>query len=212
MSLAQRGFAVVNFTYRLAPEFQFPASLEDTNTVFRWVLNHAEEYGFDTKHVFAVGDSAGAHILGVYSNLCTNQSYAKEYPFSAPVGFAPTAIGLHCGCYQITFDKSTDGSTKALMAEVLPQKGSEEELKRINVVTHITSNFPPTFLMTCTDDFLIAEAVPLAEKLMKCSVPFRYQFYASKAYPLHHVFHCNLRLKEAAKCNDDVCNFFRTFL
>ena len=41
MSLAQRGFAVVNFTYRLAPEFQFPASLEDTNLVFTWEIGRA---------------------------------------------------------------------------------------------------------------------------------------------------------------------------
>ena len=38
MDLAKRGFAVVNFTYRLAPEAKFPASLEDTNDVFCWVL------------------------------------------------------------------------------------------------------------------------------------------------------------------------------
>lgn len=63
MSLAKRGFAVVNFSYRLAPEIKFPASLEDTNLVFTWVLEQAEQYGFDTRYVFAVGDSAGGHNL-----------------------------------------------------------------------------------------------------------------------------------------------------
>ena len=72
MDLAQRGFAVVNFSYRLAPENKFPAALEDTNTVFAWVLEHAEQYGFDSEHVFAVGDSAGAHMLGLYAAMCTN--------------------------------------------------------------------------------------------------------------------------------------------
>ena len=37
MSLAQMGFAVVNFNYRLAPENKFPSSVEDTNSVFNWI-------------------------------------------------------------------------------------------------------------------------------------------------------------------------------
>ena len=73
MSLAERGFAVVNFSYRLAPENKFPAPLEDTCAVFAWVLAHAEEYHFDVKNVFAVGDSAGAHTLELFAALCTNR-------------------------------------------------------------------------------------------------------------------------------------------
>ena len=44
MSLAQRGFAVVNFTYRLAPEYQFPAPVEDTNSVFAWILDNKDKF------------------------------------------------------------------------------------------------------------------------------------------------------------------------
>ena len=93
MDLACRGFAVVNFTYRLAPEYKFPAALEDTNQVFAWVLDHAEEYGFDRTRVFGVGDSAGAHNLGLYAAVCTNPEYAAKYPFQPPEGFVPTANG-----------------------------------------------------------------------------------------------------------------------
>ena len=45
MSLAQRGFAVVNFTYRLAPESKFPAQLEDVNLVCKWVMKRAGSKG-----------------------------------------------------------------------------------------------------------------------------------------------------------------------
>lgn len=55
MSLAQQGFAVVNFSYRLASKYKFPAPLEDTNRVFVWLLAHAVRYGFDTHNVFCVG-------------------------------------------------------------------------------------------------------------------------------------------------------------
>lgn len=65
MSLVQHGFTVVNFTYRLSPEFKFPAAIEDANSVFAWLLDNADKYAFDTNNIFAVGDSAGAHQLGL---------------------------------------------------------------------------------------------------------------------------------------------------
>ncbi len=88
MSLVQHGFAVVNFTYRLAPEHKFPAAIEDINAVFKFVLENNEKYGFDTEHIFAVGDSAGAHQLGLYAVICTNPEYAKRFDFAPPKGFA----------------------------------------------------------------------------------------------------------------------------
>ena len=47
MRLAQRGFAVVNFSYRLAPEKKFPTSMFDTEKVFQFVADNADKYGFD---------------------------------------------------------------------------------------------------------------------------------------------------------------------
>ena len=36
-SLAQRGFTVINFNYRLAPKYHFPAPLEDLTSVIKWI-------------------------------------------------------------------------------------------------------------------------------------------------------------------------------
>lgn len=212
MSLAQRGFAVVNFTYRLAPEYQYPAALEDTNLVFTWVLAHGEEYGFDTKHIFAVGDSAGGHYLGLYALICTNPEYAAEYPFRVPEGFAPTAIALNCGVYAIGLGKDHSGElNRLLMADLLPGKGTERELELISVPDHVTKRYPPTFLMTCTGDFLKQQAPILAAKLMEHDVPFVYRYYGDAEHELGHVFHCNMKMEDARFCNDEECDFFRRF-
>lgn len=213
MSLAQRGFAVVNFTYRLAPEYKFPAPLEDTNLVFAWALKHAEEYGFDTEHIFAVGDSAGAHILGLYTAICTNPEYAAEYGFKAPDGFAPTAIALNCGKYEISLaGSSTDEQTKLLMLDFLPERGSAKEHELINVTNHVTKRYPPTFIMTATGDFLKEQAPIMASKLNSCNVPFAYRLYGDCEHELGHVFHCDMRSEDARLCNDAECNFFREFI
>lgn len=210
MNLAQRGFAVVNFTYRLAPENKFPAPLEDTNSVFTWVLSNAEAYGFDPQHIFAVGDSAGAHNLGLYTAICTDPSYAAEYPFQPPEGFCPTAIALNCGTYQI--DTGKQSLTNALMADYLPEKGSPGELELIDISRHVNGAFPPTFFMTCTDDFLKDQAPVLAAKLLAADVPFICRYYGDRENRLPHVFHCNIRSADAKLCNDEECEFFRKFL
>jgi acetyl esterase/lipase len=211
MSLAQRGFAVVNFTYRLAPEFQFPAPLEDTNLVFTWVLDHAQEYGFDSRYVFGVGDSAGGNLLGLYAGLCTNPEYAKNFSFRSPEGFAPTAIALNCGCYIIEM-KDPEDLTAKLMQDYLPDKGSQKEIEQVNVLNHITPDFPPVFFMTATGDMLQEHAFMLAKKVWENKIPFIFRFYGDKDHELGHVFHCNIKLEAAAFCNDEECDFFRGFM
>ena len=211
MNLAQRGFAVVNFTYRLAPEFQYPASLEDTNLVFTWVLANSEKYGFDTDNIYAVGDSAGAHNLGLYTAICTNEEYAKKYSFKVPKDFVPKAVALNCGAYRISLDDSVDDLTKALMSDFLPEKGTIEELNLIDVVKHVTKDFPPVFLMTATGDFLLNQAPILMNQLMDKEVPFVFRFYGNATYQLGHVFQLNMKMEEAHQCNYEECKFFMSF-
>ena len=42
--LASKGFAVVNFNYRLAPKYKFPAPLEDLERVILWLLKNEKDY------------------------------------------------------------------------------------------------------------------------------------------------------------------------
>ena len=209
MSLARYGFAVVNYSYRLAPKNKFPASLEDTNSVFRWVLFNADKYGFDTAYIFAVGDSAGAHNLGLYSCICTNPEFAREFPFSVPEDFVPTAIALNCGVYRV--DTSKKDLTTHLMADYLPEKGSADEIRKICVIDHLTAEFPPSFVMTCEGDFLAEAAPPMVDALKALNVPVEYHYYGDAGNVLGHVFHCNIRLPDAQQCNRDECDWFKTF-
>ena len=210
MDLSQRGFAVVNFSYRLAPENKFPASMEDVNAVFRWTLDHAEEYGFDARRIYAVGDSAGAHQLALYCCICADPTYAAKYPFCTPAGFLPAAVALNCGAYGMSGPSAEARSP--LMAEYLPGGGTEEELALIDVLRHIPEGFPPVFIMTAMGDFLKDQARELAAVLAEKQTPFMYRLYGSKAEPLGHVFHCDIRSRAAKLCNDETCAFFSRIL
>lgn len=98
------------------------------------------------------------------------------------------------------------------MADFLPDKGTEDELRQISVAEHVTPAFPPTFLMTAEGDFLAEHAPPFAEILRDNGVQTEYRYYGDSTHALGHVFHCNIRLPEALICNQDECAFFRSFL
>lgn len=208
MSLAQRGFAVVNFSYRLAPEWKFPAQLEDVHLAFEWTREHAEEYGFDLDNLFAVGDSAGAHLLGLYCNACTNPEYAAQFSFARAFGPGPKAVSLACGVYTIEDDGESDQHL-ALMRDLLAGKVDEEALAGVDVRRYLTSRFPPAFAFTCNGDFLQKQADMLQQTLRERGVVHLLRFYAAPDKTLGHVFHLNVRLKEAVLCNDEQCAFFR---
>lgn len=211
MSLAQRGFAVVNFTYRLAPEYRYPACVEDTNKVAKWVLKNDEEYGFDLNNIFAVGDSAGGQILSVYSAMLTNPKFAEEYGLKLPKKFRFNAIGLNCGRYKGD-PKEAESLSNSLMGEVLPADWSGKDLYKLDCAGHVTPDFPPCFLMTSVGDMLKDQPEKLIPDLIRNDVPFTFRFYGDKNNKLGHVFHCNMRSADAAMCNDEECEFFRKYM
>ena len=211
MNLAQRGFAVVNFTYRLAPEYRYPACVEDTNKVVKWVLKHDEEYGFDLNNVFAVGDSAGGQILSVYSAMLTNPEFAEEYGLKLPKKFRFNAIGLNCGRYRGD-PQDAKSLSNSLMGEVLPADWSADDLDKFDCAGHVTADFPPCFLMTSVGDMLKDQPEKLIPDLIRNDVPFTFRFYGDKKNRLGHVFHCNIKTAAAALCNDEECDFFRKYM
>ena len=207
MSLAQHGFAVVNFSYRLAPKHKHPTPLIDTNKLFHWVLSHADEYGFDVDNIFAVGDSVGANIAGLFCCLCNDPEYAKRIGVEPPKGFLPKALGLNCGLYWMEREK-VDVLMDNLAAEYFPEGGTDEEYAEIDLGAHLDDRFPPSFIATALGDFLATQAKPFYDRLRSLGIDAEYHCYGNEENPLKHVFHVDMNLSQAYICNADECSFF----
>ncbi len=208
MDLATRGFAVVNFTYRLSPEHKFPCHLEDTALAFRWVRQHHAQYGMDPKNVFAVGDSAGGHLLALYCCLCVNPACASAYPFHTPDALLPRAVALNCGVYDFLAVKNANSNTLQLIKDVLGHPASDAELQTLSPLYHVAAGFPPSYIMTANEDFLKDQSLPLMQALEALQVPCAYRCYGDDDTKLGHVFHLDIRHSQAIACNDAQCAFF----
>lgn len=206
MDLAKRGFVVVNFNYRLAPKHKFPAQLEDINLVIKWLYQHDKVYHMDNKHLYLVGDSAGAHLTSLYTSFLCHKDYQKQFTFKPPKGFKPTAIALNCGIYDIDH---LQAHTRYLLRDLLGRR-FKKDLHLINPVDYVTKDFPPVYLMTSHDDFLVDQAPFMQQQLTAHHVQHVYKVYGDDNDKLYHVFHVDIKTASAAKANDDECQFFKT--
>ena len=205
--MCKRGFAVINFSYRLAPEYHFPAPLEDLSLVITWMYKKAAFFNLDMNAIFMVGDSAGAHILGNYMNLLHHKEAQDRMGVNVEERFQPLAIALMCGCYNIE-DPSIRTSSELI--EGLFKK--DDDISQYNVITHITSSFPPVFMMTSHKDFLKSQSLALEEALIEHDIPFTFKYYVGTSEPLYHCFHLDVKKKESHQVTDEMAHYFKKFL
>jgi len=204
--LARRGFAVVNFNYRLAPAARFPAPLEDTNAVLCWLVKNADRYHLDPENLFLLGDSAGAQLCSQYAAIYSNPDYARLFSFCVP-DVRIRAIGLNCGMYEIA-----NTGHKGLMRDYLGKKIAPTD-PRLAVLPRITPDYPPAHITTACNDFLRENAQPMYEHLTSIGIDAQIKCYGTPEQKhIAHVFHVDIRNPEATECNNDQCAFFRKYL
>ncbi len=209
MDLAKRGFTVVNFNYRLAPKWKFPAPLEDTNAVMTWLWENAAWYHVDPAHVFLIGDSAGAQLASQYAAIWANPEYARLFSFRVPE-VTIRALGLNCGLYDMA--KQAAAPRSGLALDYLGRKLPEDD-PRLDVLGAICAGYPPAHITTACHDFLRENAQPMRDFLSSKGICATVKCYGSSDKPnVAHVFHVNIALEEATQCNDDQCEFFRKYL
>lgn len=205
MSLAQRGFTVVNFNYPLAPESPFPAAIESINNMFTWIEKHGEEYFIDLDKLFIVADSAGAQLASHYLAILNSEEFQFLYSFKIPKKINIKAVALNCGIYDIVNAKRD----KLLNWYLCNEKNTD----KVNTMKYLNGDFPPSFIMTSTKDFLKEKAKPFKDVLEKLGVECVMKVYGDNdKNQLNHVFHVNIKDINAKMCNDDECNFFNSFL
>ena len=209
MDMAARGFAFVNFNYRLAPKWKFPAPLADTNAVLEWICKNSQRYYLDPQRIILVGDSAGAQIASQYAAILTNPAYAAHFHLKLPK-VRVCALGLNCGLYDVS--EQAAPPRRGLALDYLGKDISPSD-PRLQVLEAITDNYPPTFLTTAHHDFLRKNAQPMYEHLTAKGVCCQWKCYGSaEDKTVGHVFHINIILPDAIQCNDDAAAFFQKYV
>jgi len=150
-ALAAAGFVVVIADYRLIPEVEFPALLDDCAAGFAWTVEHIATYGGDPARMALMGHSAGAYNAVM---LLLSERLLPQWGLSDNVR---AVVGLS-GPYDF-YPFDVPASIRAF--------GAAAEPKRTQPVNLARPSLPPFLLITGDADSLVypRNTVALAKRL-----------------------------------------------
>lgn len=185
--MAAEGFVVININYSLAPKYPFPHAIEDCVQAINYCLSNREKYHMADEY-FVMGDSAGANLAATMGIIATNPEYAELMKLK--ISKRMKGIYLSCGCYMLV-NQNENGKKSPLELDVMyfqKKRGNFPDKRKYEILESVTEDFPPTFITSCSDDFLYKDNVAMKKKLDALCVKNVALFFDSSHEPLGHVF------------------------
>ena len=158
---------VVAVDYRLAPEFKFPAAVEDSMAALRWVALHARELGGDPGRIAVGGDSAGGNLAAVCALLARNEGHPRLafqlliYPCTAPEPETPSHRKFAEG-YILTRNAIT-----WFYKQYVRSAKDFQDFRFAPLVADDLANLPPALVLVAGFDPLRDEGVDYAKRMIE---------------------------------------------
>jgi acetyl esterase/lipase len=175
-ALTAAGFVVANVNYRLGPDAQWPAQIEDVKCAIRYLRAYAKELHIDPHHIGVWGHSAGGHLAALLGTAGSSAGWDTggylEYPSTVEA-----VADLSGPANLVTM--STEGASGAVKDNFVKLLGSvppaqlEEELKAASPVTYVSAEDPPFLIIHGEADTIVypSQSQELATALEAAGVP-----------------------------------------
>jgi acetyl esterase/lipase/phenylpyruvate tautomerase PptA (4-oxalocrotonate tautomerase family) len=147
--VAGRGIVVVSASYRLVPQATWPAQLDDARAAFRFVAEHAAEFGVDRARIGAWGSSAGGHIAAMLA-LAGNVPVHSVATWFAPGDLVSLAADPRPEAPWPPAIRRPDGSARPAEAALVGADSVDsgrERLAAASPISFVSAAAPPFLLV-----------------------------------------------------------------
>jgi len=165
------GVVVASVDYRLAPEYKYPAAVDDAYAATCWIAEQAQRFGIDRRRLAVGGDSAGGNLAAVATMIARDRggpSLAFQlllYPV-ADAYLDTTSYGQFAEGYLLT------RSAMAWFWEhYLSEPSQREQAQASPLRAKDFSHLPPALVITAECDPLCDEGEAYARRLEAAGVP-----------------------------------------
>ncbi len=141
-ALRVAGFLVVSVNYRLAPDYTFPAMIEDVKCAVRFLRAHASEYGLDPNRIGVWGTSAGGHLAALLGT--TDETVGWDVGEYLEQSSRVQAVVDMFGPADLTADDFSFVQRENLMFTVFGVNEAKHSLlAQASPITYVSSDDPP---------------------------------------------------------------------
>lgn len=197
------GGDVLTIDYRVAPEYPYPAALEDAYAAYEWLL---QEKGYAPEHIVIGGDSAGGGLalaLGLYL-----RDHNKPLPGGFVVMSPWTDLTNSGESYKTNYeiDPLFGNSTDNMLYHSAYIGEGDPKNPYMSPVFGSYEGFPPVLMQVGSLEVLLSDTLSVAEKLKEAGVKRRLSVYEG----MFHVFQMGLDLiPESREAWEEVEEFLR---
>jgi acetyl esterase/lipase len=148
-ALASAGYVVASVNYRLAPQYKFPAQIEDLKSAIRYIRGNAQMYGINGSEIFLFGTSAGGELSAIAALTGSNSQFDVGPYLNESSGV--TAVADMFGPANLTSYASYS----------TPQKifgNNQSNLVLASPTTYVAANAPPILIIQGIDDTTVPKS------------------------------------------------------
>lgn len=169
---------VVSVNYRLAPEFEYPAAVNDASAALQWVLANAEQIGGDPNRVAVAGESAGGNLATVSCLMARDNG--GRLPVAQLLIYPVTdMVGQNYPSY--AENETTQPLHTAMLPWFLKYYIPDEQARREPTASPLLadnlSGLPPAIVITAEFDPLRDQGAAYAKKLADAGVSVNFKLY-----------------------------------
>ena len=197
------GGDVLTIDYRVAPEYPYPAALEDAVYAYKWLIQEKE---YEPDHIIVAGDSAGGGLaLAMVMYLRDNR-----LPLPGGIITMPPWTDMTNSGASYTDNYETDplfgNSTDNMLFHSSYIGDADPKNPYLSPLFGDFQGFPPVLMQVGSYEVLLSDTLGVADKLKQAGVRRRLSVYEG----MFHVFQMGLDLiPESREAWNEVEEFLR---
>lgn len=169
------GAAVVALDYRLAPEYPFPAAVEDSWSAMNWLARHGHSIGLDGSRLAVGGDSAGGTLAAVAAIHARNIGLPLRAQLLITPGTTANADTCSHRTFAIGYLLEAEGIAW-FFDKYIPAK-LREDWRFAPLLADDVDGVAPACVILAECDPLVDEGVAYADKLRMSGVNVALELY-----------------------------------